>query len=161
MLKGEPARVDWTSPRCREKTGYEEAVCAESGEVAAVPLGGHPQRRDLRYFLEAGGGPPSRAPCRLLGQRPAHSGDPICVCLATLDLRLRLVRLPAHSPDLNAAEPLWDWVRDEVMANTCFGTARRRAPRSLLRQPGHPAPSLKSMCESVRLMKAYVRKGPA
>ena len=35
------------------------------------------------------------------------------------------MRLPAYSPDFNAAEPLWDWARDEVTANTCFGTAAR------------------------------------
>jgi transposase len=54
---------------------------------------------------------------------PAHGGDPIRAYLATPDLRLQLVRLPAYSPDFNAAEAIWAWVRDEVTANTCFGTA--------------------------------------
>ena len=31
--------------------------------------------------------------------------------------------LPAYSPDYNGAEELWKWLRDEVTANTCFGTA--------------------------------------
>src|SRR5262249_59003285 len=39
------------------------------------------------------------------------------------DLRLRLVRLPAYSPDFNADEHVWGWIREEVTANTCFGTA--------------------------------------
>ena len=56
---------------------------------------------------------------------PAHSGDPLRADLATPGLRLQLVRLPAYSPDFNAAEPLWDWVRDEVTANTCSGTAAK------------------------------------
>ena len=35
---------------------------------------------------------------------PAHSGDPLRAYLTTPDLRLRLVRLPAYSPDFNADE---------------------------------------------------------
>ena len=42
--------------------------------------------------------------------------------LATPDLALRVLRLPAYSPDLNAAEAMWAWVREEVTANTCLGT---------------------------------------
>ena len=42
-------------------------------------------------------------------------------------MRLRLVRLPAYrpdfSPDFNADEHVWGWVRAEVTATTCFGTA--------------------------------------
>jgi hypothetical protein len=38
-------------------------------------------------------------------------------------VRLRLVRLPAYSPDFNADEHVWGWIREEVTANTCFGTA--------------------------------------
>ena len=53
---------------------------------------------------------------------PAHRGDALRAYLATPDLRLRLVRLPADSPDFNADEALWGWVREEVTANTCFGT---------------------------------------
>lgn len=34
----------------------------------------------------------------------------------------RLVRLPAYSPDLNADEAIWGWVREDVTANTCFGS---------------------------------------
>jgi len=54
---------------------------------------------------------------------PAHGGEPLRTYLATPDLRLRLVRLPAYSPDFNADEHLWGWIREEVTANTCFGTA--------------------------------------
>jgi hypothetical protein len=31
--------------------------------------------------------------------------------------------LPAYSPDFNADEHIWAWVREEVTANTCLGTA--------------------------------------
>ncbi len=54
---------------------------------------------------------------------PAHGGDALRTYLATPDLRLSLRRLPAYSPDFNADEHIWAWVREEVTANTCFGTA--------------------------------------
>ncbi len=38
-------------------------------------------------------------------------------------LHLRLVHLPAYSPDFNADEHIWAWLREEVTANTCFDTA--------------------------------------
>jgi hypothetical protein len=45
--------------------------------------------------------------------------------LGTPDLELRLVALPAYSPDYNADEAIWKWARVEVTANTCWGTASR------------------------------------
>jgi hypothetical protein len=45
--------------------------------------------------------------------------------LATPDLNLRLVALPAYSPDVNTDEGIWDWAREEVTANACFGTAAK------------------------------------
>src|SRR5437870_1150910 len=56
---------------------------------------------------------------------PAHGGAPLRAYLTTPDLRLRLVRLPAYSPDFNPDEHVWGWVRAEVTANTCFGTTAR------------------------------------
>lgn len=53
---------------------------------------------------------------------PAHRGAEICTHLTTPDLRLRLVALPAYSPDFNAYEAVWKWVREEATANICFGT---------------------------------------
>src|SRR5687768_15707934 len=47
---------------------------------------------------------------------------PCAPYLATPDLRLRLVRLPAYSPDFNADEAIWGWAREEVTANTCWGS---------------------------------------
>ena len=45
--------------------------------------------------------------------------------LSTPDLEMRLVALPAYSPDYNADEAIWKWARAEVTANTCWGTASR------------------------------------
>ena len=38
VLKGEPALVDSTSPRCGEKASYYSAVCLETGEVEWTEL---------------------------------------------------------------------------------------------------------------------------
>ena len=56
---------------------------------------------------------------------PAHGGDAVRAYLATPDVHLRLVRLPAYSPDFNPDEAIWGWIREEVTANTCFGTQAR------------------------------------
>jgi transposase len=53
---------------------------------------------------------------------PAHGGDALRAYLRTPGLRLRLVRLPSYSPDFNADEANWRWIREKVTANTCFGT---------------------------------------
>lgn len=56
---------------------------------------------------------------------PAHRGEAMRTYLSTPDLKLRLVALPGYSPDFNPDEAIWDWVREEVTANSCFGTAAK------------------------------------
>lgn len=53
---------------------------------------------------------------------PAHGGDAVREYLTMPDLGLRLVRLPAYSPDCNPDEAPWAWAREAVTANTCLGT---------------------------------------
>lgn len=123
VLKGEPALVDSTSPRYGEKASYYGAVCLETGEVETMALVGNSTAGTSAAFLQHLRGHHREPLVVFWDNAPAHGGDPIRRYLTTPDLRLRLVRLPAYSPDLNAAEPLWDWVREDVTANTCFGTA--------------------------------------
>ena len=52
---------------------------------------------------------------------PAHRGDAIRAYLTTPNLNLRLVNLPSYSPDFNADEAIWGWVRQEATANLCLG----------------------------------------
>jgi transposase len=54
---------------------------------------------------------------------PAPHGPEIRAYLRTSDLNLRPVALPGCSPDFNPAEVIWAWIREDVTANTCFGTA--------------------------------------
>ena len=123
VLKGTPALVDSTSPRYGEKASYYSAVCLETGEVEAMPLEGNSSAQTSVSFLQQLRAHYTEPLVVFWDNAPVHGGDPLRDYLRTPDLRLRLVRLPAYSPDFNAAEHIWAWVREEVTANTCFGTA--------------------------------------
>lgn len=125
VLKGTPALVDSTSPRYGEKASYYSAVCLETGEVEAMPLEGNSSAQTSVAFLEQLRAHHTAPLAVYWDNAPAHGGDPLRTYLRTPDLRLRLVRLPAYSPDFNADEHIWAWVREEVTANTCFGTAAK------------------------------------
>ena len=121
VLKGEPALVDSTSPRWGEKASYYSAVCLETGEVEWMELEGNSNSATsaafLRQLREQHAGP-----LTVIGDNsPAHRGDVLRAYLATTGLRLRLVNLPGYSPDFNADEAIWNWVRQEVTANLCLG----------------------------------------
>lgn len=125
VLKGEPALVDSTSPRYGEKASYSSAVCLETGEVESLPLEQNSTAETSATFLQHLRAHHDTPLIVIWDNAPAHSGDPLRAYLATPDLRLRLIRLPAYSPDFNADEHIWGWVREEVTANTCFGTAAK------------------------------------
>jgi transposase len=123
VLKGTPALVASTSPRYGEKASYYSAVCLETGEVDAMPLAGHSNAETSVTFLKQLRAHHTEELIVYWDNAPAHGGEALRTYLATPDLRLRLRRLPAYSPDFNADEHIWAWVREEVTANTCFGTA--------------------------------------
>jgi transposase len=122
VLKGEPALVGSTSPRYGEKASYYSAVCLETGEVEAMELDGNSCAETSVTFLQQLRANHAEPLIVIWDNGPAHGGDAIRAYLATPDVRLRLVRLPAYSPDFNPDEAIWGWIRDEVTANTCFGT---------------------------------------
>lgn len=122
VLKGKPALVDSTCPRWGEKASYYSAVCLETGEVEHMELAGTSSSATSAAFLKQ-----LRAnhPAPLIviwDNGPAHGGEAVRDYLATPDLALRLVRLPAYSPDFNPDEAIWAWAREEVTANACPGT---------------------------------------
>jgi transposase len=125
VLKGNPALVDSTSPRYGEKASYYAAVCLETGEVEAMPLTGNSSAETSVTFLRQLRAHHTTPLVVIWDNGPAHGGDPLRDYLRTPQLQLRLVRLPAYSPDFNADEHIWAWVRAEVTANTCFGTAEK------------------------------------
>jgi len=125
VLKGTRALVDSTSPRYGEKASYYSAVCLETGEVEAMPLEGNSSAETSVTFLEQLRAHHTGPLVVFWDNAPAHGGDALREYLRTPDVHLRLVRLPAYSPDFNADEHIWAWVREEVTANTCFGTAAK------------------------------------
>ena len=122
VLKGEPALVGSTSPRYGDKASYYSAVCVETGEVEAMELDGNSCAETSVIFLQQLRANHAEPLIVIWDNGPAHGGDAIRAYLATPDVRLRLVRLPAYSPDFNPDEAIWGWIREEVTANTCFGT---------------------------------------
>ena len=122
MLKGEPSLVDSTSPRCGEKANYYSGVCLESGEVEAMEIAGNSNAETSTAFLQQLRENHPGPLVVIWDNGPAHRGEAIRSHLATPDLHLRLVALPAYSPDFNADEAVWDWAREEVTANECLGT---------------------------------------
>ena len=142
-LKGEPALVDSTSPRRGDKASYYSAVCLETGEVEWMELEGNSNSESSVAFLEQ--------------LRHKHAGrlnvtwdnapgrGSIKEYLWTSGLNLRLVNLPAYSPDFNADEAVWGWVRQEATGNLCLGN------RALVQQRVSPFPArLSSRTEEVK-----------
>lgn len=123
--KGEPALVPSTSPRRSEKASYYSAVCLETGMVTVRPLEGTSNAVTSVAFLQQVRAAHPEPLIVIWDNGPAHRGEAIRTYLATPDLHLQLVALPAYSPDYNADEAIWKWARAEVTANTCWGTAER------------------------------------
>ena len=127
VRRGEDALVASTSPGYGEKASYYGAVCLETGEVCAVQLEGTSTAKTSVAFLKALREEFPGEVIVIWDNGPAHHGDALREYLQTPNLQLRLIALPAYSPDYNPAEELWKWLRDEVTANTCFGTAAKVA----------------------------------
>ena len=53
---------------------------------------------------------------------PANRGPAMRSYLEAPGLNLRLVNLLGYSPDFNADEAVWGWVRQETTGNGCLGT---------------------------------------
>jgi len=125
VLRGEPALVDSTSPRLGEKAVYYSGVCLETGDVEVMPVDGNTTAETSVAFLKQLRQHHEASLIVIWDNAPAHHGPELREYLTTPDLRLRLVALPGYSPDFNADEAIWDWVREEATANTCFGTAAK------------------------------------
>ena len=125
VQRGKAALVDSTSPRFGEKATYYSAVCLETGEVLAMPVEGNTNAETSVAFLQLLREKYSGLLIVIWDNGPAHRGEAMRTYLTTPKLQLRLVALPAYSPDFNPDEAIWEWVREEVTANTCFGTTAK------------------------------------
>ena len=121
-LKGEPALVDSSSPRYGEKASYYLAVCLETGEVEWMELEGNSNSgTSVTFLMQLREKHPG--PLRVIWDNaPAHRGAAVREYLGTPGLGLRLVNLPGYSPDFNADEAIWGWVREEATGNLCLGS---------------------------------------
>jgi transposase len=122
VLKGQPALVDSTCPRWGEKASDYSAVCLETGEVAYMELEGTSSSATSAAFLKQLRANHPEPLIIIWDNGPAHGGAAVRTFLDTPDLDLYVLRLPAYSPDFNADEAIWAWVREDVTANTCLGT---------------------------------------
>jgi len=125
VLRGTPALIDSTSPRLGEKATYYSAVCLETGEVESMPVEGNTTAATSVVFLQQLRERHAEPLIVIWDNGPAHHGPAMREYLATPNLKLRLVPLPGYSPDFNPDEAIWDWIREDVTANTCFGTAAK------------------------------------
>jgi transposase len=148
--KGDEALVASVSPRYGEKTSWYSAVCLETGEVLGWEIDTTSTAASSAAFLqqvrERFAGPLTV----IWDNGPAHRGEALREYLRTPRLDLRLLALPAYSPDYNADELVWKWVREEVTANTCFGTAARvaAAVRTFFQRLTERRDEVKQRCRS-------------
>ena len=114
--------VDSSSPRHGEKANYYSAVCLETGEVEWMELEGNSNGESSVAFLEQLRERQGGRLNVIWDNAPAHRGPAMRSYLETPCLNLRLVNLPGYSPDFNADEAVWGWVREESTGNQCLGT---------------------------------------
>jgi transposase len=127
VRRGAEALVPSTSPGNGAKASYYAGVCLETGEVCAAQLEGTSTAQTSVAFLQALREEFPGEVIVIWDNGPAHHGPALRAYLQTPDLHLRLIALPAYSPDYNPAEELWKWIREDVTANTCFGTGAKVA----------------------------------
>jgi transposase len=120
--RGTAALVDSTSPRWGEKASYYSAVCIESGAVEIMELVGNSTAATSAAFLQQLRAKHPEPLIIIWDNSPAHGGDALRTYLTTPNLRMRLIRLPAYSPDYNCDEAIWNWARADVTGNVCLGT---------------------------------------
>lgn len=125
VLRGEPALADTTSPRRGDKASYYSAVCLETGELEVMAVTRNCSAETSVAFLQQLRQNHTEPLIVIWDNAPAHRGDPMRLYLGTPDLKLKLVALPAYSPDFNPDEAIWRWTREHVTANTCLGTAAK------------------------------------
>ncbi len=156
VLRGEPALVGSTSPRLGEKATYYSAVCLETGEVEEMAVAETCTAETSASFLAQLRASHPEPLIVIWDNGPAHHGQAIRDYLSTPGLRLRLVALPGYSPDFNADEAIWDWAREEVTGNTCFGTKAKveEAMGSFFRRLAGRKEEVKRRCRTLLQAKA-------
>lgn len=160
VLKGQPALVDSSSPRWGEKASYYSGVCLETGEVEAMEVAGNSTAETTTAFLQQLRRNHPEPLVVIWDNGPAHRGEAIRDYLTTPDLKLRLVALPAYSPDFNPDEAIWDWIREEVTANECLGTKAKVQERvnQFFGKLAHRGDEVRRRCRRILQVRAAALK---
>ncbi|HEX5503668.1 MAG TPA: transposase family protein, partial [Thermomicrobiales bacterium] len=125
VRKGAPALVDSSRPSLQEQVVSSSAVCLATGEVEQMAGDGNGTAETSAAFLRQLRAKHPEALRVIWDHGPAQRGEPIRPSLATAESRVRVVPLPGYRPDDHADEAIWDWIREDVTANTCLGTTAK------------------------------------
>jgi transposase len=117
-----PVQVASTSPRNGEKAVDYSAIFPAPGDVDVAPIERTSCSATTVAFLQQLRAHHPEPLIVIWDNSAVHCGAALREYRTTLELRLQLVRLPACSPDYNADEAIWKWVRAEVTAITSYGT---------------------------------------
>ena len=128
-------------------------VDGDGGEQQFRNVGGVPETTETKA---------GRAAERHLGQQsgaPSASSEVARRCGSIPGrwaLNLGLVNLPGYSPDFNADDAVWGWVRDETTGNLCLGTVSRVQERvgSFLAALASRKDDVKRRCRTVLQSRA-------
>jgi hypothetical protein len=101
VQRGEPALVDSTSPRRGEKASCYSGVSLETGAVESLALSENSTAQTSVAFLRQLRAKYNGPLIVTWDNGPAHRGPALREYLTTPGLNLRLVALPAYSPDFN------------------------------------------------------------
>jgi len=116
-LKGEPAEVDSFSPG-KKKLCFYVAVVRPLGRVITLVVDWFNQQNTARFLEKIR---EKLRGCRIdlvWDSAPWHRGAIVGEALERY--RIRSHRLPAYSPEMNAAEPWIKWVKEALSENTCW-----------------------------------------
>ena len=109
-------------PRRGDRASYYSAVCLETGEVEWMELEGNGNAGTSAAFLAQLRRRHAGRLNVIWDNAPAHRGEAMREYLRTPGLNLRLMNLPAYSPDFNADEAIWGWAGEEATGNLCLGS---------------------------------------
>ena len=105
-----------------ERASCYWVVCLEMGQVEWMELNGNSNAGTSVDFLKQLRGKLPGPLRDIWDNAPAHRGAAVQEYLRTPGLELRLVNLPGYSPDFNADEAIWGWVREEATGNLYLGS---------------------------------------
>ena len=120
--KGTQALAHSNSPRYGQKASYYSAVCFEAGKVEWMELEGKSNSGASPVSLNQLRQRHSEQLNGIWDNAPANRGAAVREYRRTPGPELRLVNLPDYSPDVNADEASWRWVREAATGNLCLGS---------------------------------------